>query len=156
MTHDKIFKYGTCKESQYGYQFAQKIRFSLGGSNSSVIPLRTLEASGLSVHKRSVFRRQTDSCARPEDSLHGQTLRKSNARYTTLCPIEGANDKRSGYRSFGSLTLQRPEEWLSQKERKELLNWNISLTGWHHTRSAKRTIFLSLTNVGRPTLIARR
>jgi hypothetical protein len=35
------------------------------------------------------------------------------------------------------------------------LNWNISLTGWHHARSAKRTIFLSLTNVGVPILTAR-
>jgi hypothetical protein len=155
MTHDKVFKYGTCKESQYGYQFAQKIRFSLGGGNNSVVPIRALEASGLSVHKRSRVCRQTDSCARPENSFHGQTLRKSHARYTTICPIEGANDKRSSYRSFGSLTLQRPEEWLSQRERKEQLNWNISLTGWHHARSAKRTIFLSLINVGVPILTAR-
>ena len=156
MTHDKIFQYGTCKESQYGYQFAQKIRFSFGDSNNSVIPIRDLEAAGISVHKRGRVCRQSDSCARPEDSLHCQTLRKSYARHTTLCPIEGANDKRSSYRSFGILTLQRSEEWRSQRERREQLSWNIVLTGWHHVRSARRTIFLSLTNIGVPTLMMRR
>lgn len=155
MTHDKVFQYGTCNESQYGYQFAQEIRISFGDSNNSVIPLRDLEAAGISVHKRGRVCWQSDSCARQEDSLHGQTLRKSYARYTTIRPFEGAGDKRSSYRSLGSFTLQRSEEWLSQREREEQLSWNIALTGWHHARSARPTIFLSLTNVGVLTLIMR-
>lgn len=153
MTYDKIFQYGTCKESQYGYEFAQRIRFAIRDSNNSINPIRDLEATGVSLREGGRVCRQTYSNTRPEDCLHGQALRKSCAGDPPIRPIKGTNVKRNSNRGFGSFTLQRSEEWLSQGKRKEQLSWNIALTGCHYARSARHTSFLSLINVGVPTLV---
>jgi len=153
MTYAKVFKYGTCKESQHGYQLAQRIRFFFRDSKKSIIPLRGLETASVSVCENGRVRWHTNSNTRKKDCLHGQTLRKSHAGITPIRPIPRANIKRSGHRSSRGLTLQRSEEWLTQRKRKEQLSWNIVLTGYRHARSAKHTGFLSLIKVGVPTLV---
>lgn len=152
MTYDKIFKYGTCKESQYGYRLAQKIRFFCRDGNNSVSTLRNLETTGVSLRKGGRVCRQPNSGTRPEDCLHGQTLRKSLTGDPPIRQIEGTNDKRSGLGGFGNLTLQRSEEWLNQGEQNEQLSWNTALTDCRHERSAKPTSFLSQIKIGVPTL----
>ena len=153
MTYAKVFKHGTCKESQHGYRLAQGIRFFRRDSKNFIIPLRGLKAAGVSLREGGRVCRQTNSNTRQEDCLHGQTLRKSHAGNTPICPIQGSNIERSGHRGSRSLTLQRSEEWLSQGKRKEQLSWYIALTGYHYARSARHTDFLSLTKVGVPALV---
>ena len=115
MTYDKIFKYGTCKESQYGYRLAQKIRFFCRDGNYAVIPVRNLEAAGVSLRKGGRVCRQSNSGTRPEDCLHGQALRKSYTGNTPIRRIKGQTMSEVVYGGLGSLTLQRSEEWLSQE-----------------------------------------
>ena len=153
MTYVKVFKYGTCKESQHGYRLAQGIRFFRRDSKNSIIPLRGLEAAGVSLREGGRVCRQTNSNTRQEDCLHGQALRKSHAGITPIRPIQGPNIERSGHQGSRSPTLPRSEEWLSQGKRKEQLSWNIALTGYRYARSARHTGFLSLIKVGVPTLV---
>lgn len=153
MTYDKVFKYGTCKESQYGHRPAQGIRFFCRDGNKSINSLWGLETAGVSLCERGRVCRQTDTDTGPEDCLHGQALRKSYAGDSPIRPIQGPNVKRNCQRGYRSLTRQRPGEWQNQRKRKEQLSWNIALTGCHHARSARHTSFLFLIKVGLPTLV---
>ena len=152
MTYGKVFKYGTCNESQHGCRFAQRIRFLLQDSKKSIILLRDFEAASVSLRENGRVCWQTNSNTRKEDCLHRQTLRKSHTGIASIRPIPGSNIKRSGHRGSRSFTLQWSEEWLSQGKLKEQLSWNIALTGYRYVRSARHIGFLSLIKAGVPTL----
>jgi hypothetical protein len=136
------------KENQYGNRLSQGIQFVCRGCSSPVSPIRDIEATGVSLCEGGRVCRQTDSSAGSEDCLHGQTLPKSYADVTAICPIQGANIKRSGHTGLGGFTLQRSEAWLSRGKGFEKLSWNTALTDCQHEKSAKHTRFSSLTKLG--------
>lgn len=148
MTHGKIFQHRTGQEDQYGNHLSQGIQFSCRGSSSPVSQIRNIEATGISLYEGGRVCRQTGSRAGSEDCLHGQTLPKSYADVKAICPIQGANIKRSGHTSLGGFTLQRSEAWLSRGKEFEKLSWNIALTDCQHEKSGKHTRFSSLIKLG--------
>jgi hypothetical protein len=148
MTHEQIIEHRTGKESQYGYRLAHEIRLCFRSGNSPINPMWNLQAPGISVCQGGGSRWQTGSCARPEDSLHGEVIRKSFTGITAIRSIQGTNVKRSGHRGLDGLAPQRLEAWSDRGKRKDPLSWNIVLTGCHHVRSAKHTSFSSLRKVG--------
>ena len=148
MTHDKVYQYRTCKENQYGSRPSQRIRFDCRGCICFVIPIRNVEATGVSLCKGGRVCRQENTSARSESCLHGQTLPKSYAGDTAICPIQGTNAKRSGHPGPGGFSLQRSEEWLSRGKGFEKLKLNTVLTDCQHEKSGKHTRFLFLTKLG--------
>lgn len=148
MTHGKIFQHRTSQESQYGNQLAQRTQFHCRGGSSPVSQIRDIEATGVSLSEGGRVCRQTDSSAGSEDCLHGQTLPKSYADITAICPMQGTDIKRSGHTGLGGFTLQRSEAWLSRGKGFEKLSWNTALTDCQHEKSGKHTRFSSLIKLG--------
>jgi hypothetical protein len=148
MTHDKIYQYRTRKENQYGSLFSQGIRFACRGCSRPVIPIRDIEATGVSLCEGGRVCRQKNTSARSEGCLHGQTLPKSYVGVTEICPIQGTNAKRSGHTGLGGFSLQRSEAWLSRGKGFEKLSLNTVLTDCQHEKSGKHTRFSSLTKFG--------
>ena len=148
MTHDQVFQQRTSQEDQYGHILSQGIQFSCQGGSGPVSPIRHIEATGISLCEGGRACRQTDSRARSEGCLHGQTLPKSYAIVTAICPIQGTNIKRSGHPGLGGVSLQRSEAWISPGKGFEKLSWNIALTDCQHEKSGKPTRFSSLTKPG--------
>ena len=148
MTHDKVYQYRTRKENQYGSLLSQGIRLACRGCSRVVIPIRDIEATGVSLCEGGRVCRQTDSSAGSEGCLHGQTLPKSYTIVTAICPIQGTNIKRSGHTGLGGVSLQRSEAWISLKKGFEKLSWNTALTDCQHEKSGKHTRFSSLTKPG--------
>ncbi len=148
MTHDKVYQYRTRKENQYGSRLSQGIRFACRGCSRPVIPIRNIEATGVSLCEGGRVCRQKNTSARSEGCLHGQTLPKSYAGVTAICPIQGTNAKRSGHTGLGGFSLQRSEAWLSRGKGFEKLSLNTVLTDCQHEKSGKHTRFSSLTKLG--------
>jgi len=152
MTHDQVFQYRTSQEDQYGNLLSQGIQFSCQGGSGPVGPIRHIEATGISLCEGGRDCRQTDSRAGSEGCLHGQTLPKSYAIVTAICPIQGTNLKRSSHTGLGGVSLQRSEAWKSLGKGFEKLSWNIALTDCQLEKSGKHTRFLSLTKPGARSL----
>lgn len=148
MTHDKVYQYRTCKENQYGSRPSQGIRFACRGCSRPVIPIRNIEATGVSLCEGGRVCRQENTSARSKDCLHGQTLPKSYAGAAAICPIQGTNAKRSGHTGLGGFSLQRSEAWLNRGKGFEKLSLNTVLTDCQHEKSGKHTRFSSLTKFG--------
>jgi hypothetical protein len=152
MTHGKVYQYRTRKENQYGSRLSQGIRFACRGCSRPIIPIRNIEATGISLCEGSRVYRQKNTSARSEGCLHGKTLSKSYAGAAAICPIQGANAKRSGHTGLGGYSLQRSEAWLSRGKGFEKLSLNTVLTDCQHEKSGKHTRFSSLTKFGIRTL----
>jgi hypothetical protein len=148
MTHGKVYQYRTRKENQCGRRLSQGIRFDCRSCSRPVIPIRNIEATGVSLCEGGRVCRQKNTSSRSEGCLHGQTLSKSYASVTAICPIQGTNAKRSGHTCLGSFSLQRSEAWLSRGKGFEKLSLNTVLTDCQHEKSGKHTRFLSLTKFG--------
>jgi len=148
MTHDKVYQYRTGKENQYGSRLSQGIRFACRGCSRPVFPIRNIEATGVSLCEGGRGCRQKNPSARSEGCLHGQTLPKSYVGSAAICPIQGANVKRSGHTGLGGFSLQRSEAWLIRGKGFEKLSLNTVLTDCRHEKSGKHTRFLSLTKFG--------
>lgn len=148
MTHDKVYQYRTCKENQYGSCLSQGIRFACPGCRRPVIPIWNIEATGVSLCEGSRDGRQKNTGARSEGCLHSQALPKSYAGAATICPIQGANTKRSCHTGLGGFSLQGSEAWLSRGKGFEKLSLNTALTDCQHEKSGKHTRFLFLKKFG--------
>jgi len=148
MTHDKVYQYRTRKENQYSSWLSQGIRFACRGCRRPVIPIRNIEATGVSLCEGSRDCRQENTSARSEGCLHGQTVSESYVGAAAICPIQGTNAKRSGHTGLRGFSLQRSEAWLSQGKGFEKLSLNTVLTDCQHEKSGKHTRFSFLTKFG--------
>jgi len=148
MTYDQVFQHRTCQENQYGTILSQGIRFSCQGSSGPVSPIRHIEAPSVSLCEGGRVCRQTDFSAGSEGCLHGQTLPKSYAIITAICPIQRTNIKRSSHPGLGGFSLQRSEAWKSLGRGFEKSSWSTALTDCQHEKSGKHTRFSSLIKPG--------
>jgi hypothetical protein len=148
MTHDKVKQYRARKESQCGSCLTQGIRFDNRGCRRTFVPIRDIEAAGLSLCERGGVCRQKNTCTGSENCFHGQTFPKSYAGAKAICSTQGSNAKRSGRTSLGDFYLQRSEAWISRGKEFEELSLNTVLTDSQHAKSAKHTRFSCLTKLG--------
>ena len=123
MTYDKIFKYGTCKESQYGYRLAQKIRFFCRDGNYAVITVRNLEATSVSLRKG------------------GRSLPATKFRYQTRrLPSRSSSPKISHGRSAN--TPDQRDKRSAKWSRRPWKSYSTKVGGVAKPRGTERTIEL--------------
>ena len=141
MTHDKIIQLRARTACQCCSGIAQAIRLCREGGSSTGIPIRYLQAPGLSLCAGSTGDRQRGSDSGEKDSFYGQAITEPNPGTSAMCQVHRAKLKRDSDRGSGGVSQQGSGAWLERRTPLKRFSWNIALTDCQLKRLPKPTNF---------------